>query len=126
MYMYTCTIQCAIPCIACMYSREWYSILAMHCWITLSHDRTALPQIEQLSSYLCSTVQYINTCMLYFVQENRESPPISKNQPPVAGAIMWARSLFQRIKGTVLRFQTMKELFDSDAGKAVSAFMYKM
>ena len=48
------------------------------------------------------------------------SPPISKNQPPVSGAIMWCRSLFQRIKGTVLRFQTMKELFDSDAGKAVS------
>ena len=54
------------------------------------------------------------------MQENRYSPPISKNQPPIAGAIMWAHSLFQRIKCTVLRFQTMKELFDSDAGKAVS------
>lgn len=53
-------------------------------------------------------------------QENKRSPPISKNQPPVAGAISWSRSLFQRIKQTVLRFQTMKELIDSDAGKAVS------
>ena len=44
---------------------------------------------------------------------------MSKNQPPAAGAIMWCRSLFQRIKGTVLRFQTMKELFDSETGKAV-------
>ena len=39
---------------------------------------------------------------------------------PVAGAISWSRSLFQRIKQTVLRFQTMKELIDSEAGKTVS------
>lgn len=54
-------------------------------------------------------------------EENRGSPPISKSQPPVAGAITWSRSLFQRIKHTVLRFQTKKELIDSDAGKAVSS-----
>lgn len=53
-------------------------------------------------------------------QEQKKSPPISKNQPPVAGTISWTRSLFQRIKHTVLRFQTMKELIDSEAGKAVS------
>ena len=52
--------------------------------------------------------------------EHKSSPPISKNQPEVAGAIGWSRSLFQRIKHTVLRFQTMKELIDSEAGKAVS------
>ena len=53
-------------------------------------------------------------------QECKKSPPISKNQPRVAGAISWSRSLFQRIKQTVLRFQTMKDLIDSEAGKAVS------
>ena len=53
-------------------------------------------------------------------RDNKKHPPISKNQPPVAGAISWSRSLFQRIKQTVLRFQTMKELIDSDAGKTVS------
>ena len=53
-------------------------------------------------------------------EDSRDSPPISKSQPPVAGAITWSRSLFQRIKHTVLRFQTKKELIDSDAGKAVS------
>ena len=53
-------------------------------------------------------------------QERKKSPPISKNQPRVAGAISWSRSLFQRIKQTVLRFQTMKDLIDSEAGKAVS------
>ena len=32
------------------------------------------------------------------------NPPIYKNQPPVAGAIAWSRSLFFRNKRTVLRF----------------------
>ena len=54
-------------------------------------------------------------------EDNCSRPPISKSQPPVAGAISWSRSLFQRIKHTVLRFQTKKELIDSEAGKAVSA-----
>ncbi len=59
-------------------------------------------------------------------EENRGSPPISKSQPPVAGAITWSRSLFQRIKHTVLRFQTKKELIDSDAGKAVSSISFRL
>lgn len=53
---------------------------------------------------------------------NKKKPPISKAQPIVAGSISWSRSLFQRIKQTVLRFQTMKELIDSEAGKAVSQY----
>lgn len=53
-------------------------------------------------------------------EENKHNPPVSKTYPPAAGAISWSRSLFQRIKHTVLRFQTMKELIDSEAGKAVS------
>ena len=52
--------------------------------------------------------------------KHKDKPPVSKNQPQVAGAISWSRSLFQRIKNTVLRFQTMKDLIDSEAGKAVS------
>ena len=51
---------------------------------------------------------------------HKDYPPIAKNQPPVAGAIGWSRSLFKRIKKTVLRFQTMKELIDSAEGQSVS------
>ena len=51
---------------------------------------------------------------------HKDTPPIAKNQPPVAGAIGWSRSLFKRIKKTVLRFQTMKELIDSAEGQSVS------
>lgn len=50
----------------------------------------------------------------------RESPPLYKNQPPVAGAIYWERSLFLRIKHTIIRFQTMEEMMTSEQGKAVS------
>ncbi|KAF8276972.1 putative dynein heavy chain [Trypanosoma cruzi] len=37
--------------------------------------------------------------------ENRDNPPLTKNQPPVAGAIHWSTSLFQRLKKPIVRFQ---------------------
>ena len=52
-------------------------------------------------------------------KEYEASPPVSKNQPPVAGAIMWERSLFHRIKRTVLKFQTMEEMLSTETGKQV-------
>ena len=56
--------------------------------------------------------------------DNKDDPPISRNQPPVAGAIGWSHSLFYRIKQTVLRFQTMKELIDSEAGRSVRQIVF--
>ncbi|NXJ42346.1 DYH10 protein, partial [Ciconia maguari] len=53
-----------------------------------------------------------------FVQ-NLKDPPLYKNQPPVAGAIYWSRSLFYRIKHTVIRFQEVEELLASERGKEV-------
>uniref|UniRef100_A0A8C6RAH3 Dynein, axonemal, heavy chain 10 n=1 Tax=Nannospalax galili TaxID=1026970 RepID=A0A8C6RAH3_NANGA len=53
-----------------------------------------------------------------FVQ-NLDNPPLYKNHPPVAGAIYWERSLFYRIKHTILRFQEVEELLDSDRGQQV-------
>lgn len=35
----------------------------------------------------------------------------SKNRPPVAGAISWARSIFYRIKRPVLKFITREDTF---------------
>ena len=53
-------------------------------------------------------------------KEFREEPPLYKNQPPVAGAIHWEKSLFHRIKHTIIRFMTLEEMMQSDQGKAVS------
>lgn len=51
---------------------------------------------------------------------SRAAPPLTKNQPRVAGSIAWSRSLFFRIKRTILRFQSLQELLDSDQGRAVT------
>ncbi|NWX49365.1 DYH10 protein, partial [Steatornis caripensis] len=51
--------------------------------------------------------------------ENLKDPPLYKNHPPVAGAIYWSRSLFYRIKHTIIRFQEVEELLASERGKQV-------
>uniref|UniRef100_A0A452SER6 Dynein axonemal heavy chain 10 n=1 Tax=Ursus americanus TaxID=9643 RepID=A0A452SER6_URSAM len=53
-----------------------------------------------------------------FVQ-NLDNPTLYKNHPPVAGAIYWERSLFFRIKHTILRFQEVEGILDSDRGREV-------
>jgi dynein heavy chain len=52
-------------------------------------------------------------------EAGKASPPVSKNQPPIAGAIAWGRSLYHRIKKSVLRFRTMDGLLSSEQGKTV-------
>ncbi|NWV05799.1 DYH10 protein, partial [Ptilonorhynchus violaceus] len=53
-----------------------------------------------------------------FVQ-NLKDPPLYKNHPPVAGAISWSRSLFYRIKHTIVRFQEVEELLTTEHGREV-------
>ena len=57
--------------------------------------------------------------MYTLFKANADKPPIFKNQPPVAGAISWERSLFLRIKHTILRFQEMEDMLNSEQGKLV-------
>ena len=55
-------------------------------------------------------------------KEHESDPPICKNHPPMAGAILWERSLFLRIKASILRFQVMEDMLNSETGKLVSRF----
>ncbi len=49
-------------------------------------------------------------------------PPVTRNQPPVAGAIKWERSLFQRVKQTKQKLDTVeKELMADEGGQQVGA-----
>ena len=64
--------------------------------------------------------------MYALFKTNADKPPIFKNQPPVAGAINWERSLFHRNKHTVLRFQEMDEMLSSEQGKAVRLRLYQL
>lgn len=84
-----------------------------------ARDSINATMMEKFSEILSTFEKEVDSINKLF-EENKLNPPIFKTQPPVAGAISWSRSLFQRIKHTVLRFQTMKELIDSEAGKAVS------
>ena len=84
-----------------------------------SRDTINATMMKKFNEILTQFEREVENISLLF-QDHKEDPPISRNQPPVAGAISWSHSLFMRIKHTVLRFQTMKELIDSEAGKSVS------
>ena len=53
-------------------------------------------------------------------EKNRETPPISKNMPPTAGKIAWARSIMGRVKAPIDKFKTKEGLIQSDTGKGVT------
>lgn len=55
-----------------------------------------------------------------------QDPPVIKNQPPIAGSIAWERSLFQRMKHTIIRFQSMEEMLITDEGKEVRSSCDKL
>jgi hypothetical protein len=48
------------------------------------------------------------------------NPPISKNMPPKAGAIAWARSIMGRIKSPIYKFKTKQDLLLTPTGKEVT------
>ena len=84
-----------------------------------SRDSINATMMKKFNEILTQFEREVDNINQLFVT-HKDAPPISRNQPPVAGAISWSHSLFLRIKQTVLRFQTMKELIDSEAGKSVS------
>ena len=45
-------------------------------------------------------------------QKNKDHPPLAKNQPKIAGSISWSHSLFNRIKKTIVRFQSLQGIFN--------------
>lgn len=60
-------------------------------------------------------------CSAALFEAHKDAPPVYKNSPPVAGAIAWANSLYQRQKRPILRFKTMPALFNSTEGEALRA-----
>ncbi|XP_043967273.1 dynein axonemal heavy chain 10 [Gambusia affinis] len=47
-------------------------------------------------------------------EAEKDHPQLTKNEPPVAGAIRWARALARRIKKTILPFLKVPEMLDSE------------
>ncbi|XP_076854099.1 dynein axonemal heavy chain 10 [Brachyhypopomus gauderio] len=76
-----------------------------------------MKKFNDILAQYCKEVDIIDEM---FVQ-HKDNPPLNKNQPPVAGAIYWERSLFHRIKNTVIRFQEVPEMLENEQGKAAKA-----
>uniref|UniRef100_A0A2K6F6K2 Dynein axonemal heavy chain 10 n=1 Tax=Propithecus coquereli TaxID=379532 RepID=A0A2K6F6K2_PROCO len=78
-------------------------------------NRQMMLKFNDILAQYCKEIDIINKL---FVQ-NLENPPLYKNLPPVAGAICWERSLFHRMKHTILRFQEVEEILEGDRGQEV-------
>lgn len=52
-------------------------------------------------------------------EKNKEDPPLSRNLPPTAGRIIWARQLYKRISIPIKLLQEKMDLNKSEEGKAV-------
>ncbi|KAG5280454.1 hypothetical protein AALO_G00060150 [Alosa alosa] len=76
-----------------------------------------MQKFNDILAQYCKEVDIINDIFL----KHKDNPPLNKNQPPVAGAIYWERSLFHRIKHTIIRFLEVEEMLESEQGKMVKA-----
>lgn len=83
-----------------------------------SRESIQKQMMEKFSDILLQYKKEVERVRVIFM-EGKDHPPVSKNQPPVAGAIAWSRSLYHRIKKSVLKFQTMDDLLSSEHGKVV-------
>ena len=52
-------------------------------------------------------------------EKNKEDPPLSRNLPPTAGRIIWARQLYQRISVPISLLQEKMDLSKTDEGKSL-------
>ncbi|XP_072367150.1 dynein axonemal heavy chain 10 isoform X2 [Scyliorhinus torazame] len=80
-------------------------------------NKQMMRKFNDILTQYCKEVDIINSLFT----NGANNPPVAKNQPPVAGAIHWERSLFHRIKHTIVHFQEMPEMLASDQGKITKA-----
>ncbi|MEE6504167.1 hypothetical protein FKM82_005082, partial [Ascaphus truei] len=80
-------------------------------------NKKMMMKFNDILEQYCKEIDLLNNL---FVQ-NHDNPPIYKNHPPVAGSIYWERSLFHRLKRTIIRFLEMEELLSCERGRAAKA-----
>ncbi|XP_073442216.1 dynein axonemal heavy chain 10 [Dendrobates tinctorius] len=80
-------------------------------------NRQMMMKFNAILEQYCKEVDIVNKLFM----KHLETPPLYKNHPPVAGAIYWERSLFLRIKQTIVRFLEMEEMLASEHGKMAKA-----
>uniref|UniRef100_A0A8C5M6C0 Dynein heavy chain tail domain-containing protein n=1 Tax=Leptobrachium leishanense TaxID=445787 RepID=A0A8C5M6C0_9ANUR len=80
-------------------------------------NKQMMMKFNDILEQYCKEIDIVNNLFT----QNQENPPLYKDHPPVAGSIYWERSLFYRIKQTILRFLEMEEMLSSDRGKAAKS-----
>ena len=104
----TSRAQCLTACAAIQLCPQRSCVLASH-WVLIELPSTSPTQIH--------TVRRL-------FEDGRDDPPLTRNQPPVAGAIRWCRSLLGRVRRTWLRLQGLgRKLEELDAGRRAAAAM---
>ncbi|XP_042277329.1 dynein axonemal heavy chain 10 isoform X2 [Thunnus maccoyii] len=71
-------------------------------------------KFNDILAQYCKEVDTMNEIF----EAKKDKPPLNKNEPPVSGAVRWVRSLFHRIKHTILPFLKVPEMLESEQGKA--------
>ncbi|XP_041853005.1 dynein heavy chain 10, axonemal [Melanotaenia boesemani] len=79
------------------------------------HSREAINKhlmrkFDDILTQYCKEVNSINEVF----KAQKDNPPLSKNEPPVAGAIRWASMMLHQIKQTILPFLKVPEMLDSE------------
>ncbi|XP_048858906.1 dynein axonemal heavy chain 10 [Brienomyrus brachyistius] len=82
-----------------------------------SRDTINTQMMKKFNDILAQYCKEVDTISRLFEQD-KDNPPLNKNQPPVAGSIYWERSLFHRIKHTIIRFLEVPEMLEGEQGKA--------
>ncbi len=83
------------------------------------HDDFKTAMEKNRTSILSIYEEELKQIRLLF-EEGRHSPPISKNKPPIAGAISWARSLMHRIKVPIIKFKAHDRMLSKPEGQQVT------
>ncbi|KAE8635010.1 hypothetical protein XENTR_v10002490 [Xenopus tropicalis] len=80
-------------------------------------NKQMMMKFNDILEQYAKEVDIVNSLFL----KHLDNPPLYKNHPPVAGSIYWERSLFYRIKHTIVRFLEMEEMLSCERGKAAKA-----
>ncbi|XP_072911453.1 dynein axonemal heavy chain 8-like [Hemitrygon akajei] len=71
--------------------------------------------IERIIQHYTGELMFIKK----YYQEKKENPPLAKNMPPIAGKILWARQLFQRLHEPIDYFYKNSDILKSPRGKSI-------
>ncbi|XP_051514176.1 dynein axonemal heavy chain 10 [Myxocyprinus asiaticus] len=76
-----------------------------------------MKKFNDILAQYCKEVDIINDIFV----KHKNNPPLNKNQPSVAGAIDWSRSLIDRMRSTFIRFMEVNDMMASEEGKIATA-----